>query len=86
MPGRGGVDATKAILREMPKVRIIGLSMFSAEEGERVMREAGAVGYMSKDRSARELVQAVRTAAGAGAPHGRMSSQVPLHSGTRSQK
>ena len=61
MPGRGGVDATKAILREMPKVRIIGLSMFQEGEQAAAMREAGAAGYVTKSSSSEALLAAIRS-------------------------
>lgn len=62
MPGMGGEEATRAILRQFPTVRIIALTSFN-EEGlvQRVLR-AGAISYLLKDLSAEELAQAIRAA------------------------
>ncbi len=55
-----GVEATRAIHAELPQVRVIGLSMYDeAEQGER-MREAGAVGYVSKIAPSETLIAAIR--------------------------
>lgn len=64
MPDMGGVRATREILTENPHVAVIG---FSAHEGDMVetfMREAGAAGYVSKNRDNAELLSAIREHAG----------------------
>jgi len=60
MPVLDGIEATRAIHAEFPAVRVIGLSMFEVTEQPEVMRQAGAVGYLSKNDSAEALLAAIR--------------------------
>jgi DNA-binding NarL/FixJ family response regulator len=63
MPVRDGVAATALLRRDAPGVRVVMLTMHVDRDIiERSLR-AGAVGYMTKDCSADELVGAVRMAA-----------------------
>jgi signal transduction histidine kinase/PAS domain-containing protein/ActR/RegA family two-component response regulator len=62
MPELNGIEATRVIHRELPAIRIIGLSMHDEEDGYQKLREAGAVGFQSKSSTATELVSAIRTA------------------------
>jgi PAS domain S-box-containing protein len=62
MPTLDGVDATRAIHRDYPEVRIIGLSMFEDEEHAHAMRDAGAVDYLTKGGPPRDLIHAIRHA------------------------
>ncbi len=55
-----GVEATRAIHAELPQVQVIGLSMFDETEQGEKMRQAGAVGYVSKMAPSETLVTAVR--------------------------
>jgi DNA-binding NarL/FixJ family response regulator len=43
---------------------VVGLSMFEAVEQPAAMREAGAVGYLSKSDSAETLLAAIRGGGG----------------------
>jgi two-component system NarL family response regulator len=61
MPGLNGVDATREILAENPKARVIGLSMSSDRRNVLAMFAAGAVGYLPKDVPSSELILAIRT-------------------------
>lgn len=62
LPKMDGADATRAIRRQFPQVKIIALTSF--KEGDLVQRalEAGAIGYLLKDISADELARAIRAA------------------------
>ncbi len=60
LPGMNGIEATRAIHSELPEIAIIGLSMFE-DQGE-AMREAGAVGYLSKTGASSNLLAAIRFA------------------------
>ena len=65
MPGLNGLEATARISKELPKVRVIILSMYANEEYVREAIEAGASGYLVKRSAAVELEQAI-TAVAAG--------------------
>ena len=62
MPDMNGAAATRAIRQQFPQVQVIALTSF--KEGDLVKNalEAGAIGYLLKDVSADELVQAIRAA------------------------
>jgi DNA-binding NarL/FixJ family response regulator len=44
----------------MPKIRVIGLSMFDEMETASIMIEAGAVAYLNKTCSFEELTSTIR--------------------------
>jgi DNA-binding NarL/FixJ family response regulator len=54
-----GIDATQAIVNEMPGTKVLVLSMHSAEEFVRRSIKAGASGYVAKDSLPLELRLAV---------------------------
>jgi DNA-binding NarL/FixJ family response regulator/anti-sigma regulatory factor (Ser/Thr protein kinase) len=60
MPGMDGIQATRIIHKELPEVRVIGLSMFQEGEQQAAMREAGAVGYFTKSGPSAQLIDAIR--------------------------
>lgn len=63
MPVTDGFVATERIRAEVPDTQVVVLTG-SADDGDvERARAAGAVGYVTKDRIAGELVQAVRSAA-----------------------
>lgn len=59
MPGMNGVEATRIIHCEQPQVRILGLSMHDNADMVRRMREAGAVGCISKSGASEAIVGAI---------------------------
>jgi two-component system, chemotaxis family, CheB/CheR fusion protein len=61
MPGMSGIEATQAIHREFPNIRVIGLSMFQEGEQAAAMLEAGAVGYASKSGSSEAIMTVIRS-------------------------
>jgi DNA-binding NarL/FixJ family response regulator len=60
MPGMDGIQATRIIHKELPEIRIIGLSMFQEGEQQAAMREAGAVTYLTKTGPAEALIETIR--------------------------
>jgi DNA-binding NarL/FixJ family response regulator len=62
MPELNGADATRAIVANDPKCRVIVLSMYAEREYVRRALKAGAVGYVVKRSAAREVVEAIRAA------------------------
>jgi DNA-binding NarL/FixJ family response regulator len=63
MPGLNGLEATERIVKEHPGVRVIILSMNSAEEFVLQAVRAGASGYLLKNARTAELEQALRSVA-----------------------
>jgi DNA-binding NarL/FixJ family response regulator len=61
MPNLNGVEATRALHRDFPEIRIIGLSMFHEGEQAAAMLEAGAVKYVSKSDASDIIVDAIRS-------------------------
>jgi DNA-binding NarL/FixJ family response regulator len=63
MPGVGGIEAIEAMLRDDAGRRVVVLTG-SADPADRdKAREAGAVGYLTKEQIANELVPGVLAAA-----------------------
>ena len=63
MPDLNGVDATRRLIADNPKLKVIGLSMNSDRRYVVAMFQAGAVGYLLKNSAAEELIQAVQAVA-----------------------
>lgn len=60
MPRLDGVEATRQITARWPEVRIVMLTTFDDEEYIVEGLRAGAKGYLLKDASSEQLVQAIR--------------------------
>ena len=60
MPGIGGVEATRRVLRAAPQVRVVAVTVLSDDPFPGHLLDAGAMGYISKGSSAREMIEAVR--------------------------
>jgi DNA-binding NarL/FixJ family response regulator len=63
MSGLNGLEATARIVRDLPGVRVVILSMYANEEYVIQALRAGASGYLLKDAGTAELEVAVRAAA-----------------------
>ncbi|HEY3823861.1 MAG TPA: response regulator transcription factor, partial [Bryobacteraceae bacterium] len=62
MPGGvDGLEATRRINREMPRVRVLILTMHATKQLVREILEAGARGYVMKSDAARDLIKAIDT-------------------------
>lgn len=59
MPKMGGIEATIAIRQANPGARILVLTSYAEDEKLFPAIKAGAVGYLLKDSSPQELVQAI---------------------------
>ena len=59
MPGMDGIAATKAIRQACPHIQIIALTSFKEEKMVQGALQAGAIGYLLKDATAKELVEAI---------------------------
>ncbi|HYM64736.1 MAG TPA: response regulator transcription factor [Gaiellaceae bacterium] len=62
MPVLDGFEATRAIRQQAPGTRVLFVTGSNAEEDVERAREAGASGYVSKDRIEAELVEAIHEA------------------------
>ncbi len=60
MPGIGGIEATRRILRAEPGVRVIALTAMEDEPFPNQLLDAGAMGYLTKGCPADEVVLAIR--------------------------
>jgi DNA-binding NarL/FixJ family response regulator len=68
MPGMGGAEATAALARSAPGVRVLVLTTFADDASIDAALRAGAAGYLTKDAGREEMVAAIRAAAEGGTP------------------
>lgn len=60
MPDMTGIKAMKKILSKMPHIKFIMLTMYATKEYIQGAVDAGAMGYIVKDNSATEMVEAIK--------------------------
>ena len=63
MPKLDGIEATKAILKELPHTKVVAFTMFDQEGAVKQMFAAGAQGYILKNSSLDVVLEAIRTVA-----------------------
>jgi DNA-binding NarL/FixJ family response regulator len=63
MPDLDGTDATAAIMRDHPSVRVLALTVVSEDASVAAAMQSGACGFLAKDTPVDEVVAAVRAAA-----------------------
>jgi NarL family two-component system response regulator LiaR len=68
MPGKNGIEATHEIKSENPDARILIITSFAEDENVYLAIKAGALGYLLKDSTPQELMQAIDDVC-----HGRLS-------------
>ncbi len=61
MPGIGGLEATRKILRIAERVKVIALTIHAEQPFPEQLHEAGAAGYLTKGCDAEEMCHAIRT-------------------------
>ncbi|MGH9741753.1 MAG: response regulator [Candidatus Acidiferrum sp.] len=64
MPGLNGIEATRAIHKSQPKIKIILLTLHESTELVRGAFRAGASGFLLKTDTERELVKALNAVVG----------------------
>jgi CheY-like chemotaxis protein len=64
MPKMDGIEATRQITRELPEIKVIGLSIQTEPQIASRMLAAGAASFVPKSSSPEELTEAIRTAVG----------------------
>lgn len=62
MPVMDGVAATQAIKKQNPQIQVVALTSFQEDELVQNALKAGAVGYLMKNVTARELAAAIKAA------------------------
>src|SRR5262245_38007425 len=62
MPGVDGITATREIRQKYPKTRVIALTSFAEQNMVQGALQAGAIGYLQKNVTAKELGNAIRAA------------------------
>jgi DNA-binding NarL/FixJ family response regulator len=60
MPVVDGVEATKWIRKKLPQARVLMLTGSNARADVARARDAGAAGYVTKDRIAAQLIEVIR--------------------------
>jgi DNA-binding NarL/FixJ family response regulator len=60
MPGMTGIEATRQIKTLMPNVAVLALTAYDDDQYVLALLDAGAAGFLLKDVSGQELVDAVR--------------------------
>jgi DNA-binding NarL/FixJ family response regulator len=63
MPMLNGIEATRQILKRVPRVRVLVLSMYSDDAYVTQVLSAGASGYLLKDSADVDLLQAIAAVA-----------------------
>src|ERR1043166_6108818 len=62
MPGVDGITATREIHQKYPNVKVIALTSFAEQNMVQGALQAGAIGYLQKNVTAKELGNAIRSA------------------------
>jgi len=61
MPGIGGLEATRKLLRADPEIKVIALTVCGGEPFPSKLLQAGAVGYLTKGSGLEEMLQAIQS-------------------------
>jgi len=61
MPGIGGLEATRKMIRHNPDVKILALTIYEDEPYPSRLLQAGASGYITKGCDPDEMIRAIRT-------------------------
>ena len=60
MPGMGGLEATRRIVRINPDLKIIALTALNGDPYPSMILQAGASGYLTKETSMEDMVDAIK--------------------------
>jgi DNA-binding NarL/FixJ family response regulator len=60
MPLMNGLEATKKIVRQQPRSKVLVLSSYSDDESVQRLVQAGASGYLTKHSASTDLLEAIR--------------------------
>jgi len=62
MPGIGGLEATRKLLRSHPDTKVVAVTVCEEDPFPTRLMQAGAAGYLTKGAGLDEMVQAIRLA------------------------
>ncbi|MBF8781350.1 UvrY/SirA/GacA family response regulator transcription factor [Pseudomonas fulva] len=62
MPGIGGLEATRKLLRSHPDIKVVAVTVCEEDPFPTRLLQAGAAGYLTKGAGLDEMVQAIRLA------------------------
>lgn len=60
MPGMGGIEATRRVLRVKPDLKVIALTVLDDDPFPTRLHEVGAMGFLTKGCPADEMLRAIR--------------------------
>jgi two-component system invasion response regulator UvrY len=60
MPGIGGLEATRKLLRSHPDIKVVAVTVCEEDPFPTRLLQAGAAGYLTKGAGLPEMVQAIR--------------------------
>jgi DNA-binding NarL/FixJ family response regulator len=60
MPGLNGIEATKMVKKEYPKIKVLAFSQYKEKRFVKQILKSGANGYLLKISAADELIKAIR--------------------------
>jgi len=60
MPGMGGIEATRRIVKLVPKIKLIAVTVLSEDPFPSQLLDAGARGYISKGSDSGEMLNAIK--------------------------
>lgn len=60
MPGMNGIEATKAVKKKYPEIKILSFSQYDEKRFVKQLLKNGANGYLLKNSAANELVSAIK--------------------------
>lgn len=61
MPGIGGLEATRKMVRHNPDLKVLALTIYEDEPYPSRLLQAGAAGYITKGCDPDEMIRAIRT-------------------------
>ncbi len=61
MPGIGGLEATRKLVRQNPEIKVVAVTALDDDPFPARLLKAGAVGFVTKGADLEEMVQAIRT-------------------------
>ncbi|QNG99302.1 response regulator transcription factor GacA [Pseudomonas sediminis] len=60
MPGIGGLEATRKLMRSYPDIKVVAVTVCEEDPFPTRLLQAGAAGYLTKGAALDEMVQAIR--------------------------